>query len=418
MTPPSEPAEARPTASPRRRRGVVLAAVVAVVVVAVVVAVRPFGGGTNAGASPTSTATPATEDPGASFESSDGAFSLTIPSAWEDRTADYRGDYLNENRQVSALDGMITLDDLPPSSSANYLTTSAISRAEMVAGVSATDIGTGEVRRWQSTVDGSTLLPEETFTTDDGDTVWMGGLAGTIDGQAGEIVVATALGDQGSATFTLRLDGEHAAARDDLRRALATLAFSPHPAPGAKAYIFAPSGDGRTYSSQGRASIVVPTAWAHVAVAADRDAFLSDSHVDSLGTWSIADGDGTFSPTVSFSATDKTYPTPSSVTEMMTRFPKVGASRVDDAGVTYTTLAFGEWSAPGDDSAGWAQVRAEYPADVATGRGPLVTERRCYLMVSNLRELTACLETLPGDLDSRAPGVEAALQTVRFDDER
>ena len=397
---------------------VLVAVILAVVViVAVVVAVRPFGGGTNAGGPTPSPDASATPDPGEPFTSSDGVFSLTIPSAWDDRTIDYRADYLNEHRQVSSLDGVVTVDGLRPSSSANYVTMSARSRADMVDGVGATDVGKGEVERWRSTVDGPTPLPEETFTTDAGDSVWMGGLTGTIDGHEGEIVVATALGDHWGATFALRLDGEHAAARDDLRRALATLEFSPDPAPGEAADIFAPSGDGRVTSSQGRASIVVPKAWTHVAVEADREAFLSDSRFDSLGTWRIAKGDDTFSPTVSFSATDKTYPAPSSVTEMMTRYPKVGASTMDDAGVTYTTLAFGEWSARGDDTAGWAQVRAAYPADVATGRDPLVTERRCYLMVSGLRELTACLETLPGDLDSRAGGVEAALQTVRFDDE-
>ena len=100
----------------------------------------------------------------------------------------------------------------------------------------------------------------------------------------------------------LRLDGEHDAARDDLRGALATLAFSPDPLRGEKADIFAPSGDGRTSSSKERASIVIPATWTRVAVAADRDAFLSDSHFDSLGTWRVAEGDGTFWPTVSFMA--------------------------------------------------------------------------------------------------------------------
>jgi hypothetical protein len=389
---------------------------------AVAVAVAGCGGGTptesaSAGETQVSATPQATADPGASFASSDGAFSMTIPSTWDDRTLDYRTDYLNENRQVSSLDGMVTLDGLPPSSGANFVTMSARSRTDIVAGVSASDIGMGEVERWRSTLGDATDLPEETFTSEAGDSVWMGGLTGTIDGHEGQIVIATALGDQWSVTFALRVDGEHAAARDDLRRALATLAFSPDPAPDARADIFAPSGDGRTSSSKDRATIVIPTTWTHVAAGADRDAFLSDSDFDSLGTWRVAEGDDTFSPTVSFIASDKDYPTPSSVTEMMTRYPKVGSSRVDDAGVTYTTLAFGEWPAPGDDSAGWAQLRAEYPADVAAGRGPLVTERRCYLMVSNVRELVACLETLPGEVDAQAPGVETALGTVRFDDE-
>ena len=412
------PASAPITASHRRLGRVVVVAVG----LAVAVAVSGSGGGTptesaSAGGSQVPATPQATADPGAPFASSDGAFSMTIPSTWADRTRDYRTDYLNENRQVSSLDGMVTLDGLPSSSSANFVTMSARSRADIVDGVTASDIGMGEVERWRSTYVDSTLLPEETFTSEAGDSVWMGGLAGTIDGHEGQIVIATALGDQWSATFALRVDGEHGAARDDLRGALATLAFSPDPAPGESANIFAASGDGRTSSSKDRATIVIPTTWTHVAVDADRDAFLGDSDFDSLGTWRVAEGDGTFSPTVSFIASDKTYPTPSSVTEMMTRYPKVGTSRVDDAGVTYTTLAFGVWSARGDDTAGWAESRAEYPADVAAGRGPLVTERRCYLMVSNVRELVACVETLPGEVDAQAPGVEAALGTVRFDDE-
>jgi len=395
--------------------GVIVVDVVLVAIGAFLV-LRGSGGSEDSGSPPVEDGQ-AAADAGGLFSSSDGAFTMTIPSTWSDRTSDYQTDYLNENHQVSPVDGLVTVDGLSSTSSTNYVKMWARSSTAFVAGVDVSDIGEGEVDRWRWAFDDSTTLPEETFTSTMGYSVWMGGLTGTIDGSEGEMVIATVLGGQWSASFALRLDLEHDAVRDDLRQALTTLAFSQHAAPDEPVGIFSPSSSGRTFSSQFRASIVIPATWTHVAVDADRVAFIRFTYFDSLGTWQIAEGDGTFSPTVSFIAYDWEYPIPSSEIEMRTRFPKVGGSRVDDAGVTYTTSAFGEWKAPGNDTAGWAEMQVAYPADVATGRGPLVTERRCYLMTSERREMIACVEALPGDLEAQLSAVEAALQTVRFDDE-
>lgn len=351
---------------------------------------------------------------GREFTSSDGTFTMTLPAGWIDETDRYRSSFLERHGEESSIEGLAIADNLPFELSDNFVSMSG--HPVTFSGADATTIGSGDLDDWRERFDDYDELPHETLTTVAGDEVWMGTLRGTTDGEEWEIVVATVVGEQSLARFDLELRPPYYDAADDFREALKTIVFAPAPAAAPIDDAFAPSADGRTYSSEGRASMVIPDDWEHLAFAADRDAFSAEIDFDYLGLWTVVDDGDTYPPSVSIVLDDRPDSSVTLMDEVRDRYPEIGGSETDEGGVVYTVEAITPWSADGADEAVYIDIRTDYSASGVGSSVNSIRERRCYALASGTSEMVACIDAAPDSLETAAPIVEDALQTVRFED--
>jgi hypothetical protein len=179
-------------------------------------------------------------------------------------------------------------------------------------------------------------------------------------------------------------------------------------------FAFEPEADGRTYSSEGGASIIIPATWTHIPLDADAAAFDSATTFDFLGLWQVAPAAQGGAATVSLTAGERGRPLSGARDELVARFGEVGDKTVDGDGITYTVLGLEDWSVPSITQSAWIEVEADYGNTGAEGYEGVIRGRRCYYLAAHMEKLFACVEADFGDLDGATTAVESALLTVEF----
>ena len=348
------------------------------------------------------------------FTSSDGTFTMTLPAGWGDETEAYRANFLKENGDESTIEGLATADGLPFSLSDNFVSMSGHPVGPLPD--SAETIGSEDVDGWRDAFDEYTELAPATFTTDAGDVVWHGGLRGTTDGEEWMIVIATVVGDGSLARFDLQLDPPFYDARGAFLESLKSLVFAPTVAADDVAQNFEPWPDGRTYSSEGGASIIIPSAWVHLSVDADVAAFDPEIDFDFLGVWGLSDGKRDLPATAMLSVGPLLNAGSSARDEILAQVGDVGSGSADADGVMSTVLALGSWAAPGADDAAWVDLTVASPSPDPSLPASDPDVRRCYLLVHAEQEFSGCVLGSASAMDEAIAALEGALLTVEFAD--
>jgi len=351
---------------------------------------------------------------GESFTSSDGTFTMTLPDGWLDQTQDYRDAFAGANDgAASAIEGMVAVDGLPIFASENFVSISG----HPLVGVTPSGPTQLEdtLNDWRLLFDDVADLASGQFTTDEGDDVWYGGINGHIDGVEKSIIVAVVMGQDSYALFDLEIRPAFYSAEGDFLEALKSVVFAPvAEVPNADSW-WEPHPDGRTYSSDGGASIVVPDTWTHLAYAADEDAVDPRIDFDFLGLWQIGEGNVEDEATVSLVVGVPPVADLTALELLNAQYGGVGETTTDDNGVEYAVDAIGEFSIPGAQDGARVALTANYDAtgmDLFEGR---VVPRYCYVLLSTNLEVMACVEAPAELIDGAVASTEETLQTLRFE---
>lgn len=361
----------------------------------------------------------ATFRPGDEFTSSDGTFTFTLPDGWADATEEYRARYAERSDGAeSSIEGLAILDGSPLGFSENFMSMSGHPR--MFQTRHASEIGDDKLEGWREAFDEVTDTTSGELTTDAGDEVWYGSMTGLTDDEEWRIVLVVVLGEESVGLFDLEIRPPYYAAESDLLAAIATLVFAPASdadADSGDLLWHVPHVDGRTYSSEGGASMVVPEDWAYVESPYEADAVNPEINFDYLGLWRVG-GTDDLTPleitSVSLVAGPQPNPGLTALEEVEANFGAVGETTTDVNGVEYTVQSMDSWTAVGAEDAARVTILANYDA---TGEpvfeGRIVT-RVCYALLSGGAEVFSCLET-PDELDpALVASIEDALQTLRF----
>jgi hypothetical protein len=346
------------------------------------------------------------------FTSSDGTFTMTLPAGWGDETDAYRANFREENGEESTIEGLATADGLPYSLTANFVSMSGHPVGPIPE--SAEEIGSEDLDNWRDNFDEYTELATGTFMTDAGDAVWHGALRGTTDGKEWMIVIATVVGDGSLARFDLQLDPPLYDAQGPFLESLRSLVFAPTVSADDVGGNFEPWPDGRTYSSEGGASIIIPSAWVHLSVDADVAAFDPEISFDFLGVWGLSDGKRDLPATAMLNVGPSLNAGASARDEILAQIGDVGTTSTDMDGVTSTVLALGSWEAPGADDAGWVDFVIASPSTGPSLPASDPDLRRCYLLVHAGQEFSGCVLGSASAMDAAIAALEGALLTVEF----
>ena len=346
------------------------------------------------------------------FTSSDGTFTMTLPAGWADETEAYRADVLERNGTESTIEGLVTVDGLPHAFSDNFVSMSG----HPIGAVPQTpeQIGQGLVDNWRDNFDDYTELAPATFMTDAGDSVWHGGLRGTTDGEEWMIVIATVVGDGSLALFDLELTPHYYDASDAFLESLKSVVFAPTTAAEEVAPNFEPEADGRTYSSELGASLIIPDSWTQLHVDADADAFNPEIDFDFLGFWQVGDGVPFDAPGAWLLVSKRADTELGVLDTLVTQFGEVGAVTSDGKGATYTVRAYGPWTGPSTTDSAWVELVVDLDASGVAEPDGVDKVQRCYVLASAGRQVSAVIEADPDDIATAIDSVESALLTLEF----
>jgi hypothetical protein len=355
-----------------------------------------------------------TYQPGDLLTISDGSFTMTLPDGWVDQTQEYRDWYADTNDGAeSAIEAMVSVDGLPILETHNFVSISG----HPLLGITASGSTQLEdaLNDWRLRFDDVTSLASDQFATNAGDVVWYGGVNGHMSGVEKSIIVAVVMGQDTFAQFDLEVRPPYYSAEADLLEALKSLVFTPITGTVEAVSWWQPHTDGRTYSSDGQASILVPETWTHLIYAADEDAVDPRIDFDFLGLWQIGQGEGQDAATVSLVVGPPPLAGLNALEQLEAQYGAVAETTTDENGVQYTVDSLGSFSAPGALDAAKVALTADYDVTgIAFFEGRIVP-RHCYVLMSSTLEAMVCVEALDDEIDSAVKSVEGVLGTLRFE---
>lgn len=345
---------------------------------------------------------------------SDGKMSFVAPLGWDEETAEYRVAVLEKTGHESTIEGYISVDGGGHQESYSIVSISAWDIERYTPELE--DIGRELVDGWRSDLSSARDLPTGTFTTDAGDRGWFGGLEGLKGIEDTRILIVVVMGEETYAKFVLEVKQDYFGATDELLAAAHTVTLAPDVSPVDPVTWLLPASDGRTYSSEGGASIVIPEGWTYLPNPSDGPAFDGEVDFDYLGYWDL--GAGMFSDElpVGFGMSLGRNPDPTlTALEVLEReFGEIGNTTTDRIGATFTVEDIQEWSTPGSDSAAWVRMSADYDASGEAIFEGIVAERTCYEVHKGDYGLFGCIDDPSGADPAVIDQIEAALMTLEF----
>ncbi|MBN2177338.1 MAG: hypothetical protein JW722_06735 [Demequinaceae bacterium] len=411
-TPPASDDAPPPTGSPlfvrKRRRARIIVGAIGLVGVATLLVVFLL------------TREPAEEgfQSGDEFTCSDGTFTMTLPEGWVDYTDEYRTAYLEDSGTESGIEGFISVDGLPFFAAGDFVTISGhpVLTAMPASGdfllEDSSSYWAGRFDDLESSVSGES-------TSDAGDEILYTTLRGTEGSRDWQVVLVFVMGEDSYAEFILESREDHDLVKDALLASVNTLIFNPLDSIDTEIdhEWYLPHDDGRTYSSEGGASIVIPESWIFIGEMWDADALNPTIKFDFLGLWQIGETENDNPMEIqsaSIQVSLNGYPELTAVEQLMGQFGAVGETTTDSGGVRYTVEAIEPWTAPGAEDAAWIRLLADYEATGETFFEGRIVDRIGYLLIHDNYKIVAFLE-FPGSLDETVlSSFEETLKTIEF----